>query len=315
MSQDALPSWNEGTAKSTIVGFVERVCAAGGSDFVAPAERIAVFDNDGTLWCEYPMQVQVFFALAEVHRLVGQDPGLLAKPAFKAMVEGDLKTLASLPKKDVFEPAFATHAGMTVDEFRTKARQWLHAARHPKLGQLFTQGAFVPMRELLDYLRANAFRTYIVTGGGVEFVRVCAEQLYGIPPEQVIGSSTRMRAEVQGRDIVLRKRAKLGSFDDREEKVVNIALHIGRRPIFAFGNSDGDLAMLRYTLAGPGPRQAWYLHHDDDEREFAYDRDFKLSPFKEGLDHANDYGIGVVSIRHDWQRVFDQHAAALPESA
>lgn len=310
-----LASWNEGTAKSTIVGFVERVCADGGSDFVPPAERIAVFDNDGTLWCEYPMQVQVFFALAEVHRLVTQDPALLTKPAFKAMVEGDLKTLASLPKREVFEPAFATHAGMTVEEFRTKARQWLQSARHPKLGQLFTQGAFVPMRELLDYLRANGFRTYIVTGGGVEFVRVCAEQLYGIPPEQVIGSSTRMQAEVQGRDIVLRKRPELGSFDDREEKVVNIALHIGRRPIFAFGNSDGDLAMLRYTLGGAGPRQAWYVHHDDGEREFAYDRDFKLSPFKEGLEHANEYGIGVVSMRHDWQRVFDDHAAALSDSA
>jgi len=310
-----LPSWNEGTAKSTIVGFVERVCAPGGSDFVPPAERIAVFDNDGTLWCEYPMQVQVFFALAEVHRLVTQDPGLLAKPAFKAMVGGDLKTLATLPKKEVFEPAFATHAGMTVDEFRTKAREWLHVARHPGIGQLFTQGAFTPMRELLDYLRANQFRTYIVTGGGVEFVRVFAEQLYGIPPEQVIGSSTRMQAEVQGKDIVLRKRAELGSFDDREEKVVNIALHIGRRPIFAFGNSDGDLAMLRYTLGGPGPRQAWYLHHDDSEREFAYDREFKLSPFAEGLDHANEYGIGVVSMKHDWQRVFDDHADAIPETA
>ena len=306
--RDPLPSWKEGTAKSTLVGFVERVIAPG-TDFVPPAERIAVFDNDGTLWCEYPMQVQVFFALAQVHRLTRQNPELLKKPAFKAMmVDGDLKALAGLSKREVFEPAFATHAGMTVEEFRSTASQWLREARHPHLHQLFTQGAFAPMRELLDYLRENGFRTYIVTGGGVEFVRTVAESLYGIPPEQVIGSSTKMKVEEQGKDIVLRKLAELGSFDDRDEKVVNIALHLGRRPIFAFGNSDGDLAMLRYTLGGHGPRQAWYLHHDDGEREFAYDRDFRLSPFKEGLDHAADYGIGVVSMKQDWTRVFGEAA-------
>lgn len=315
MSADPLPSWNEGTAKSTIVGFVERITAAGGVDYVPPAERIAVFDNDGTLWCEYPLQVQVFFALAQVERLTRQDPALLDKPAYKAMVDRDLKTLMGLSKREALEPAFATHAGMTVDEFRSNARSWLHSARHPSLKHLFTQGAFVPMRELLAYLRLHGFRTYIVTGGGVEFVRVVAEALYGIPPEQVIGSSTRMQVEVQGKDVVLRKRAELGSFDDREEKVVNIALHIGRRPVFAFGNSDGDTAMLRYTLAGPGARQAWYVHHDDGEREFAYDREFRLSRFNDGLDQASEDGIGVVSMQRDWARVFDDRAPALPETA
>ncbi len=250
------------------------------------------------------MQVQVYFALAQVERLAKQDPALLEKPAFKAMLDGDLKTLASLPKKDVFEPAFAVHAGMTVDEFRDNAARWLAEARHPELTQLFTQGAYLPQCELLAYLRANGFKTYIVTGGGVEFVRMVAEQLYGIPPEQVVGSSTKMKVETVDGQPVLRKLPELGSFDDREEKVVNIALHIGRRPIFAFGNSDGDLAMLRYTLAGKGPRMAWYLHHDDAEREFAYDRDFKLSALREGLDHASEYGIGLVSMKNDWNRVF-----------
>ncbi len=301
---DPLPSWNEGPNKAAIQSFVQRVTAEGGSDFVPASDRIAVFDNDGTLWCEYPLQVQIFFALAQVKLLARQDPTLLEKPAFKAMLDCDLKTLATLPKKQAFEPAFATHAGMTVDEFRANASEWLADAKHPTLMQLFTQGAYVPQRELLDYLRANGFKTYIVTGGGVEFVRVVAEQLYGIPPEQVIGSSTRMKVETVEGQPVLRKLAELGSFDDREEKVVNIALHLGRRPMFAFGNSDGDLAMIRYTLAGEGPRMAWYLHHDDDEREFAYDRDFKLSVFKDGLDHAGEYGIGVVSMKNDWNRVF-----------
>ena len=301
---ECLECWNDGAAKAAIVDFVERVTREGGPDFVPPAERIAVFDNDGTLWCEYPMQVQIFFALAEVKRLAAQDPALLQKPAFKAMIEGDLKTLASLPKKEAFEPAFATHAGMTVEEFHANARRWLDDASHPTLGQPFMQGAYLPQCELLTYLRVNGFKTYIVTGGGVEFVRVVAEELYGIPPEQVIGSSTRMKLETVDGQAVLRKLPELGSFDDRDEKVVNIALHIGRRPIFAFGNSDGDLAMIRYTLGGDGPRMAWYLHHDDAGREFAYDRDFKLSPLREGLDLAAEYGIGMVSMKNDWREVF-----------
>lgn len=301
---EPLPSWNDGAAKSAIVDFVARTTCDGGPDFVPPAERIAVFDNDGTLWCEYPLQVQVFFALAEVKRLVQQDPSLLKKPAFKAMIDGDLKTLMSLPKKDVFEPAFATHAGMTVEEFHANAARWLRLAEHPKLQRRFLQNAYVPQRELLEFLRANGFKTYIVTGGGVEFVRVVAEQLYGIPPEQVVGSSTKMKLEEVDGGMVLRKLPELGSFDDRDEKVVNIALHIGRRPVFAFGNSDGDLAMIRYTLAGDGPRMAWYLHHDDAAREFAYDRDFKLSALREGLDRAAELGIGVVSMAKDWNRVF-----------
>ena len=301
---DPLPSWNDGATKSRMSDFAARTTREGGPDFVPPAARIAVFDNDGTLWCEYPLQVQVFFALAEVKRLAKQHPSLLRKPAFKAMVDGDVKTLMSLPKKDVFEPAFATHAGMTVEEFHANAWRWLRQAEHPKLRRSFLRNAYAPQRELLDHLRANGFKTYIVTGGGVEFVRVVAEQLYGIPPEQVVGSSTKMKLEESGGGMVLRKLPELGSFDDRDEKVVNIALHIGRRPVFAFGNSDGDLAMIRYTLGGDGPRMAWYLHHDDATREFAYDRDFRLSALREGLDRAAELGIGVVSMQRDWNRVF-----------
>jgi len=307
---DPLPSWNDGAAKSAILDFVARTTTDGGPDFIAPAERIAVFDNDGTLWCEYPLQVQVFFALAEVKRLCAQDPSLLARPAFKAMVDGDVKALMSLPKKDVFEPAFATHAGMTVEEFHANASRWLRHAEHPKLQRPFVSNTYAPQRELLDHMRANGYKTYIVTGGGVEFVRVVAQQLYGIPPEQVVGSSTKMKLEEAPDGIVLRKLPELGSFDDRDEKVVNIALHIGRRPVFAFGNSDGDLAMIRYTLGGPGPRMAWYLHHDDAAREFAYDRDFRLSALREGLDRAAELGIGVVSMQRDWNRVFAQRDEA-----
>ncbi len=301
---DSLPSWNDGAAKSGILDFVARVTREGGPDYVPPAQRIATFDNDGTLWCEYPLQVQVFFTLSELKRLTDADPALLGKPAFKAMVEHDLKTLVSLPKQEVFEPAFAVHAGMTVEEFHDTASRWLQSARHPKLDRLFTSNIYQPQLELLDFLRGNGFKTFIVTGGGIEFVRAVAEQLYGIPPEQVVGSSTRSKFELDGGQI--RKLAALGSFDDRDEKVVNIGLHIGRRPIFAFGNSDGDLAMMRYTLAGSGARMAMVLHHDDAQREFAYDRDFKLSPLKDGLDHGADYGIGLVSMKNDWKRVFPE---------
>jgi hypothetical protein len=250
------------------------------------------------------LQVQIFFVLTEAGRLAKNDPTLLEKPAYKALLAGDLKTLATLPKQEVFEPAFAVHAGMTIEEFQNIAADWFQAAKHPTLGRLFADNNYLPQRELLDYLRANGFKTFIVTGGGVEFVRVVAERLYGIPPEQVVGSSVKLKFEIDGKHSQIRKLAELGSFDDREAKPANIALHIGRRPILAFGNSDGDLAMLRYTLTGPGARLGLILHHDDAEREFAYDADFKLSVLKESLERADDYGIHVVSMKNDWNRVF-----------
>ncbi len=301
----ALPSWNDSAAKSAILDFVARVTKESGPDFVPPAERVATFDNDGTLWCEQPMQVQVFFAQARLKALAEKDPGMKERQPFKAFLEHDLKTIHDMGKKAVFEMAFATHAGMTEEEFDHIARDFFATARHPKFGKLFKYLTYRPQVELLGYLRENGFKTYIVSGGGVDLMRAFAEDAYGIPREQVIGSSVKTRFDVQGDGIDLMKLAELNSFDDREVKVQNIGLHIGRRPILAFGNSDGDLAMMRYTKAGKGARLALLIHHDDAEREVAYDRDFKLSPLIEALDKAKDYGITVVSMKNDWRTVFD----------
>lgn len=299
-----LPSWNDGAVREAITGFVDRVTRVEGDSYVPPAERIAVFDNDGTLWAEYPLYVQIYFTLSQVERLAQLDPSLRDKPAFRAMLEHDLKALQTLPKREVFEPAFAVHAGMTIEHFRATADAWLAEAKHPKFGRLFTACIYQPQLELMDYLRQHDFKVFIVTGGGIEFVRVVAERLYGVPPEQVVGSSTRAKLELSEGKAEIRKLAEVGSFDDRDEKAVNIALHIGRRPIFAFGNSDGDLAMMRYTLAGEGERLALVLHHDDGERESAYDRQFLVSPLNEALDQAQALGIHKVSMKQDWGRVF-----------
>jgi len=299
-----LPSWNDGPAKAAIVAFVARVTKPGGPGFVPAPARIATFDNDGTLWCEQPLQTQVFFALDRLKGLAAKDPTIKDRQPYKAFLELDLKTLQELGKKAVFEVAFATHAGGTEDEFDRAARAWLASARHPKLGRLFTQCVYQPQLELLDYLRANGFKTFIVSGGGIDLMRAFAEDVYGIPPEQVIGSSVKSRFEVRDGRGVLVKLAELGSFDDREAKTENIQLHIGRRPILAFGNSDGDLAMLRYVKSGEGPSLALLLHHDDAEREFAYDRDFALSPLAEALDRAAEYDITVASMMRDWNAVF-----------
>jgi hypothetical protein len=303
-----LASWNEGAAKSQILDFVARVTQQGGPDFVPPAERIAVFDNDGTLWCEQPLQAQVFFLMDRVKELAAKDPTLKERQPFKALLELDLKTLMGLGKQAILELVFATHSGMREEEFEAIARDWLAKTRHPKFGRLFTENTYRPQGEVLDFLRQNGFKTYIVTGGGVDFVRACSEEIYGIPREQVVGSSQKLRFEVnEGRGGVM-KLAELNSFDDREAKPQNIALHIGRRPILAFGNSDGDLAMLRYTKTGAGPRLALLLHHDDAEREVAYDREFLLSPLNEALQKADEYGITIVSMKRDWNVVFPAHS-------
>jgi phosphoglycolate phosphatase-like HAD superfamily hydrolase len=304
MPVDPLPSWNDGSAKSAIVDFVSAVTRQADPTFVPPAERIAVFDNDGTLWCEQPMQTQIFFAADRLKELVARDPALGQRQPFKAFLEHDTKTLAGLGKQGLFEIAFATHAGVTTDVFEQVVREWFATARHPKLGRPIAACVYQPQLELLHYLRSNGFVTFIVSGGGVDFMRPFAEAVYGIPPHQVIGSSVKTRIEMQGDDAAMVKLAELGSFDDREVKPQNIALHIGRRPILAFGNSDGDLAMMRYVKAGRGRRLALLLHHDDAEREFAYDRGFRLSPLAEALDKAGSYGIQVVSMRRDWKNVF-----------
>ncbi|HKP29193.1 MAG TPA: HAD family hydrolase [Gemmatimonadales bacterium] len=303
-----LESWNDGAAKSAILDFVARVTKDGGPDFVRPAERIAVFDNDGTLWCEQPYQVQVFFLIDRVKELAAEDPSLREKQPFKALLDHDVGTLHQLGKKGLTELAFATHAGMSVEDFAAIARSWFAGASHPRFRRRFTDCIYRPQVELLQYLRANGFKTFIVSGGGLDLIRAFAEDAYGIPPEQVIGSSVKYSFAVQEKGTTLMKEAGLNSFDDREVKPANIGLHIGRRPILAFGNSDGDLAMLRYTKTGPGVRLALLIHHDDAEREVAYDRDFRLSPLVEALDKAGEYGITLVSMKRDWRSVFPESA-------
>jgi len=311
MAEPRLPSWNEGAVKSAILDFVARVTKEGGAEFVPPAERIATFDNDGTLWCEQPLQVQLFFLIDRVKELATKDPSMRERQPFKALLERDHKTLHALGKQAVQELFAATHAGMSEEDFYSIARTWFAAARHPKFDRLFKQCTYRPQLELLGYLRENGFRTFIVSGGGIEFIRAFAEEAYDIPREQVIGSSGKLHYEMKDGRISLMKQSELNSFDDREAKPQNIGLHIGRRPILAFGNSDGDLAMLRYTRSGPGARLALLIRHDDAEREVAYDREFRLSPLAEALDKAKEYGITVVSMKRDWKTVFDSNVSSL----
>jgi phosphoserine phosphatase len=301
---DILASWNDGAAKTAIVDFVARVTTGGSTDYVPPADRVATFDNDGTLWCEQPIQVQIFFLIDRVKQLAATDAALQERQPFKALLEGDLKTLHGFGMQGLQDLFAATHAGMIQEEFETIVQDWFASATHPKLKRPFNRAVYQPQLELLEYLRVNGFRTFIVSGGGVDFVRVISEGTYGIAREQVIGSSGKLGFEIKDGRVVLMKLADLNSFDDREAKVQNIGLHIGRRPILAFGNSDGDLAMLRYVKTGPGPRLALLLHHDDARREVAYDREFRLSPLVEALDKAGEYGITVVGMKRDWKVVF-----------
>ena len=299
-----LRSWNDSAAKSAILDFVARVTDQGGAEFVPPAERIATFDNDGTLWCEQPLPTQVFFAFDRVKQLSGKDPTISERQPFKAVLEHDYNTLFGLGKQALFELAFATHAGITDEDFEQAAGEWLATARHPELGRVFKECTYRPQVELLAYLRENGFKTYIVSAGGVDFMRALSEDAYGIPREQVIGSSVKLRYDLRDNRVSLVKLPELNSFSDREAKPLNIGLHIGRRPLLAFGNSDGDLAMLRYTKSGSGSRLALLLHHDDGAREVAYDREYRLSPLSEALDKAKDYGITVVSMKRDWGVVY-----------
>jgi hypothetical protein len=309
MDAKALPSWNDGAARTAIADFVAAVTKENGTDFVPPAERIACFDNDGTLWCEQPVQVQLFFAMDRLKALAEKDPSLREKQPYKAFLERDLKTIAALGKKGAFEFGMATHAGMDEEAFDSIARDWFATARHPKMGRLFRHNTYRPQIELLDYLRQNRFKTFIVSGGGIELMRAFAEEAYGIPREQVIGSSVKLKYRLdKDGHTALMKQPEIGSFDDREVKAENIGLHIGRRPILVFGNSDGDLAMMRHAKSGRRKSLALLLHHDDAGREFAYDRDFKLSPLVDALDHAASYDITIVSMKSDWKVVFDPAA-------
>jgi phosphoserine phosphatase len=301
---DPLPSWNDTAPKRTIIDFVNRVTTQGGPDFVSRVERIATIDNDGTLWCEQPMYFQAFFVFDRVKQLAAEDPGLKDKEPYRAILLNDRSTMASFDHHDLAVLIAATHSGVTSEAFENTARNWLDVARHPRFHRLYKECVYQPQLELLAYLDANGFKTFIVSGGGIDFIRGYAEKTYGIPPERVIGSSIKTRFELQNGKAVLIKLPELNSIDDGPGKPVNINLHIGRRPILAFGNSDGDLQMLQYTAAGPGRRLMLLLHHDDKEREYAYDRDSKVGRLDKAWDEAVQRGWQMVSMKHDFKKVF-----------
>jgi phosphoserine phosphatase len=301
---DPLPSWREGSVRTRLLEFVAAVSTPGAPAWVAPQERIAVFDNDGTLWSEQPMYVQLAFALQRARSLVLERAELARHPLMAAALAEDIDALMGHGLRGLLELAALTHAGMADGAFTDLARAWLREARHPRLGVPYTGLVYQPMLELLAYLRARGFRSWIVTGGGVEFVRVFAEETYGIPPDRIIGSTLRLRyGEENGQPTVWREPV-VDVINDGDAKPVGIARAIGRRPIAAFGNSDGDLAMLRWTSAGPGQRLALLLHHDDGEREVAYDRNSRFGRLDEGLDLARRHGWSLVSLRRDWKRIF-----------
>jgi phosphoglycolate phosphatase-like HAD superfamily hydrolase len=301
---DPLPSWNDGETKRAIVAFVEKVTKEGSPEFVPPADRIAVFDNDGTLWCEQPLYFQGLFALDRVKALAPQHPEWKDDEPFNSILAGDMKGLAAAGEKGLLEVVAATHAGMTTEEFDAAVREWLDTARHPRYRRPYTELVYRPMLELLACLRANGFKTFIVSGGGVEFMRVFAEETYGIPPEQVVGSSGVTKYELRDGEPVLVKEPKVLLIDDGAGKPMGINTFIGRRPLMAFGNSDGDYEMLRYTTAGGGPRFGLIVHHDDAEREYAYDRDSHVGKLAKALDEAPQRGWTVVSMKRDWKTVF-----------
>jgi phosphoglycolate phosphatase-like HAD superfamily hydrolase len=302
---DALPSWNDGPAKAAIVDFVARVTKEDGPDFVPVPERIATFDNDGTLWSEQPIYFQLAFALDRVKALAPEHPEWKDTEPFKAVLAGDMKTLMASGEKGLMEIIAVSHAGMTTDDFAKTVADWLATAKHPRFHRPYTELVYQPMLELLAYLRENGFKTFIVSGGGVEFMRGFTERVYGIPPEQVVGSSgvTKFEMGADGKPVLM-KEAKVEFIDDGPGKPVGINRFIGRRPIAAFGNSDGDLQMLQWTTAGTGPRFALIVHHTDAKREWAYDRKSAIGKLDKALDEAAKRGWTVVSMKDDWKTIY-----------
>jgi hypothetical protein len=301
---DPLPSWKDGAAKQSILKFVGAVTREGSPDFVPVPQRVATFDNDGTLWVEQPFPVQLFFALDRVKAMAPLHPEWKDKQPFKAVLDGDMKMLAESGERGLVELLMVTHAGMTTDEFSKIAADWLATARHPRFKRPYTELVYQPMLELLAYLRANGFKTFIVSGGGVEFMRPWTERVYGIPPEQVVGSSIKTRFEMRDGRPELFRLPEMNFVDDKVGKPVGINQHIGRRPIAAFGNSDGDLEMLQWTTMGGGPRFGLIVHHTDAEREYAYDRNASLARLDKALDAAAMNKWTVVDMKNDWKRVF-----------
>ena len=303
-AQDPLPSWDDGRAKKAILEFVEAVTDENGSDYVEPAERIATFDNDGTLWVEYPMYTQVLFAFDRVKELAPQHPEWKTQQPFKALLEGDMKSVGASGMKGLMEIVVATHSGMTATEFEETVSNWLATHEQPKFERPYTECVYQPQLELLAYLRANGFKTFIVSGGGIQFMRPWTQKVYGIPPEQVVGSSVAAVFQVKAGKPVLVRKPKIDFINDKAGKPVGIYEHIGRRPILAFGNSDSDMQMIEYSMAGDGRRLGLFVHHTDADREYAYDRDSHVGKLDEALDQADAKGWIVVDMKKDWTSVF-----------
>lgn len=303
--EDPLSSWNDGTPKTAILDFVAAVTTEGGPDFVPVDARVATFDNDGTLWVEHPMYAQLAFALDRVKALAPERPEWKTTQPFQAVLEGDMKALAAAGQKGLMEIVAATHTGISTEDFTQIASDWIATAKDPRWGKLYTELVYQPMLELLDYLRANGFRTYIVSGGGIEFMRPWTERVYGVPPAQVVGSSTETKFEIVDGKPALMRLPKIDFVDDGPGKPVGINAHIGQRPIAAFGNSDGDMQMLQYaTMAAPGRTLGMIVHHTDAEREYAYDRETDFGRLDKAMDDAPAEGWILVDMAKDWKAVF-----------
>ncbi len=303
-SQDPLPSWNDGSTKRAIVEFVHAVTDKKGRDYVKPEERIAVFDNDGTLWVEQPIYTQVSFAFDRVKELAPQHPEWKTQQPFKALLEGDMKTVGASGMKGLIEIVMATHSGMTAAEFEKTASNWLATNKHPRFKRPYTECVYQPQLELLAYLRANGFKTFIVSGGGIQFMRPWTEKIYGIPPEQVVGSSVVAEFQIKDGKPALVRQPKIDFINDKAGKPVGIYEHIGRRPILAFGNADADMQMIEYTMAGEGRRLGLFVHHTDADREYSYDRKSHVGKLDKALDQADANGWIIVDMKNDWKQIF-----------
>lgn len=301
---DLLPSWNEGPSKKAIVEFVTQVTTEGAPFFVPPAERIAVFDNDGTLWSEQPAYFQLLFAIGRVKALAPSHPEWKVQEPFKSILADDMKGLLAGGEPAMAKIMMVTHAGITSEDFDKIVKEWIATARHPRFNRPYTELVYQPMLELLSYLRSKGFKTFIVSGGGVEFMRAWAEKVYGVPPEQTIGSRIKLKWELRDGKPTLLRLPDVDFIDDKSGKPVGIQQNIGRRPILAFGNSDGDHEMLQWTAAGPGLRFMGIVHHTDAEREWAYDRQSPIGRLDKALDDAHEKGWLVVDMKRDWKRVF-----------
>jgi len=301
---DPLPSWNDGTAKEAILYFVNAVTDKNSKDYVEPAQRIATFDNDGTLWVEYPMYTQILFAFERVKKLAPQHPEWKTKQPFKALLAGDMKTVGASGAKGIMEILMATHSGMTAEEFEREASKWLATTKQTKFKRLYSECIYQPQLELLAYLRANGFKTFICSGGGMAFMRPISEKAYGIPPEQVVGSSIVAEFKIKDGKPAIVRMPKIDFVNDKAGKPVGIYQHIGRRPVLAFGNSDADMQMIEYTMAGKGRRLGLFVHHTDAEREYAYDRKSHVGTLDKALDRADAKGWIIVDMKKDWKTVF-----------